>query len=70
MRKYICDICGKDSNDVDYILPTWIHVCGGRGNTIIKPKISIDIEHYNLCEECKKKIADYIYDMTKQINEK
>ncbi|MCE5220031.1 MAG: hypothetical protein LLF98_01885 [Clostridium sp.] len=63
MKKYTCDLCGSDTNDdQEYSLPIWLHICGGRGTVILMPKFELDIDHYNLCKNCKKELADFVYE--------
>lgn len=66
MKKTICDICGEDALDYEFILPKFEeYVAYYRGEPLAFSSISPSISKMNLCNECCSKIAGYIYDMSK-----
>lgn len=61
MIKYMCDICGKETNNKTYRFPYWKDVRGGVGNSIKLQKAEIGEADVYLCEEHRKIIADMVY---------
>lgn len=59
MKKTICDICGSDCSDDEYILPYY--------NKYYFDKL--ETRKFNLCDNCKRVIADTIKTMkSRRIN--
>lgn len=65
-RKIVCDICGKDTDDIDYVLPIFdeAQVKGGKPEKVLfTMKISTNPCIYNLCSICANEIASFIYEL-------
>lgn len=70
MKKIIkCNLCGEDTTECDeFILPLWLNVRGGLGMQIVFSKIQLISDKVYICNNCKKRIADTIYEIQEQNN--
>ena len=66
MRKIICDVCGKESTDLnpyEFRLGHKINIKGGLGNATLN---SYSIICQDVCEDCANSIYHYIKGLQKE----
>jgi hypothetical protein len=57
MLKRVCDFCGKDALNMDFILPFYVHVRGGKDNSILMHGITVYPGDAHFCRSCAEMIA-------------
>ena len=59
--KIVCDLCGEDADETEFILPYYEdYVCEKNGQPITKVRVGIKPRAINLCHEHMKQLADWI----------
>ena len=64
MQKTICDLCGSDATDKEFVLPEYDEwEVTSMGKAIAKMTIGIKQGKFNLCIKCQSNFADYVKHM-------
>lgn len=63
MIKHVCDICGKDAVDDNFILPFNKRYYAVGNGTEISAFTNLEKDSMDLCVDCMKKIASLIDNM-------
>ena len=61
MNKTICDLCGKDAKEQEYIIPLVVPVRAGRGNALAGYLSSNVPSKVNLCADCIDKFSNLAF---------
>lgn len=65
-RKIVCDICGRDTDDTDYVLPAFdeIRIKGGNPEKVLfTMEVGTKTCICNLCPICAQAIASFVYEL-------
>lgn len=65
MKKIVCDICGKDALEEEFILPCYNRYYAMNRGVKVAAFEQFETCKFNLCDNCKIVIADMISVMRK-----
>ena len=68
--KYYCDICDKECDDTNFIIPNMIDVeaRGGVANVLLWKGYRKDNSEMNICSECQDIISNFMYELKREKN--